>query len=228
MRMRKTVIRNPLSVISDRLPVFGSRLSVRHSRGGTAHSASRSGFSILELASVLAILALIIGAATGAFLGWQHGATVRGAEDQVYAALSHARQFAIANRVTAGLALGVTTNTVPGYPSRAFLVAFTNDSEAASPYDLDFDRGVAVTEIAYLPLRTVVSVTNAWQEVSAADGPFVVRFLPDGRTQPDLDSEPLTVVVGVTRGHLAEGVVTTRAIRLDPLTGIPRSLEDAP
>ena len=32
---------------------------------------NRKGFTILELASVLAILLLIIGATTGAFLGWQ-------------------------------------------------------------------------------------------------------------------------------------------------------------
>ncbi len=190
-------------------------------------SLRRAGFSILEMASVLAILALIIGAATGAFLGWQHGAAIRGAEDQVYAALGHTRQYAIANRVPAGLALGVTTNAVPGYPSRVFLVAFTNDSEASSPYDLDYGHAMQVTEISYLPLRTTVSVTNAWQTVSEKEGPFVIRFLADGRAQTDLDSEPVTVVVGVTRGRETEAT-TTRAIRLDPLTGIPHSLEDAP
>ena len=188
------------------------------------NSDARRGFSILELATVLAILILIIGAATGAFLGWQHAAAIRGAEDQVYAALSHARQYAIANRTTTGLALGIATN-VPGYPSRVCIVAFTNDSETACSQTLEFGSAVPVSAAAYLPLRTTVSVTNAWQTVSDDDGPFVVRFLPDGRAQTDLDRDPVIVVVGVTRGRETDATVIWRAISLDPLTGIPHSLE---
>ena len=117
---------------------------------------------------------------------------------------------------------------MPGYPSRVFLVAFTNDSEASSPYDLDYGHAMQVTEISYLPLRTTVYVTNDVARPVSDDGPFVVRFLPDGRVQPDLDSEPVTVVVGVTRGRQADAAAITRAIRLDPLTGIPRSLGGEP
>lgn len=187
-------------------------------------STTRRGFSILELATVLAILILIIGASTGAFLGWQHAAAIRGAEDQVTAALSHARQYAIANRTTTGLAMGLTN--APGYPSRVFCVAFTNDSDVASSLTLDFDRRVHVSKVAFLPLRTTVSVTNYWPD-SGGDGPFVVGFLPDGRTQPDLDSDPVLVVVGVTRGSEAKGTETRRTIRLDPLTGIPHNRPEA-
>ena len=189
----------------------------------------RAGFSVLELASVLALLILIIGAATGAFLGWQHGAAIRGAEDQVYAALAHTRQFAILQRHPTGLALGVTTNA-PGYPSRGYCFAFTNAVDAtnedagAAARDLDYDLAVPITEIAFLPLRSGVSVSNAWQQIDPALGPFVVRFLPDGRTQDDLDSAPVVVTVGITRNARDDSPVTSRSIRLDPLTGIPRSL----
>jgi len=177
----------------------------------------RKGFSVLELASVLAILLLIIGAATGAFLGWQHGAAVRGAEDQVHAALAHARQFALTRRVATGLALGMTN--APGYPSRVYLVAFTNATR-----ELDYTEGVNVSEVSWLPLRSRVSVSNAWQTFDADAGPFVVRFLPDGRTQPSLDSAPAVVTIGVTRN----GTLTSRDIRLDPLTGIPHSVRGEP
>jgi Tfp pilus assembly protein FimT len=164
----------------------------------------RAGFTILELASVLAILLLIIGATTGAFLGWQHGAAVRGAEDQIYAALSNARQLAILRRMPVGLALGVTTNA-PGYPPRGYCFAFTNDKP--------------ISETAFLPLRSSLTVSNAWDTFDPVLGPFVIRFLPDGRTQPDLDSDPVVVTIGITRN----GTSTSRRIRLDPLTGIPRS-----
>jgi Tfp pilus assembly protein FimT len=165
----------------------------------------RAGFTILELASVLAILLLIIGATTGAFLGWQHGAAVRGAEDQVYAALSNARQLAILRRMPVGLELGVTTNA-PGYPPRGYYFAFTNHNTPTS-------------ETAFLPLRSSLTVSNAWDTFDPVLGPFVIRFLPDGRTQPDLDSDPVVVTIGITRN----GTSTSRRIRLDPLTGIPRS-----
>jgi Tfp pilus assembly protein FimT len=171
----------------------------------------RAGFSILELASVLAILLLIIGATTGAFLGWQHGAAVRGAGDQVYAALSNARQLAILRRMPVGLALGVTTNA-PGYPPRGYCFAFTND------------LNTPVSETAFLPLRSFLTVSNAWETVDPDLGPFVIRFLPDGRTQPGLDSDPVVVTIGITRN----GAFTSRGIRLDPLTGIPRSLGGEP
>ncbi|MBM4162874.1 MAG: hypothetical protein FJ222_00275 [Lentisphaerae bacterium] len=168
----------------------------------------RHGFSVLELASVLAILLLILGAMTGAFLGWQHGAAVRGAEDQITAALSHARQMAILRRMPIGLALGVTTNA-PGYPPRGYCFAFTNDFNTP------------VSETTFLPLRSSLSVSNAWATIHPDLGPFVIQFLPDGRTQPDLDSDPVVVTIGITRN----GASTSRSIRLDPLTGIPRSLE---
>jgi len=173
---------------------------------------NRKAFSILELASVLAILLLIIGATTGAFLGWQHGAAVRGAEDQIYAALSNARQMAILRRMPVGLALGVTTNE-PGYPPRGYYFALTND-----------DFNTPISETAFLPLRSTLAVSNAWATIDPDLGPFVIRFLPDGRTQPDLDSDPVVVTIGITRN----GASTSRRIRLDPLTGIPRSLGGAP
>ena len=171
----------------------------------------RKGFSILELASVLAILLLIIGATTGAFLGWQHGAAVRGAEDQVYAALSNARQIAILRRMPVGLALGVTTNA-PGYPPRGYFFTFTNDLDTP------------VSETAFLPLRSSLTVSYAGETNNPDLGPGIIQFLPDGRTQPDLDSGPVVVTVGITRN----GTSTSRGIRLDPLTGIPRSLGGAP
>jgi type II secretory pathway pseudopilin PulG len=167
----------------------------------------RKGFSILELASVLAILLLILGATMGAFLGWQHGAAVRGAEDQVYAALSNARQIAILRRMPVGLALGVTTNA-PGYPPRGYCFAFTNDFNTP------------VSETAFLPLRSFLSVSNAWETIHPDLGPFVIQVLPDGRTQTHLDSDPVVVTIGITRNG---GTSTSRSIRLDPLTGIPRS-----
>ena len=169
---------------------------------------NRKGFSILELASVLAILLFIIGATTGAFLGWQHGAAVRGAEDQIYATLSNARQLAILRRMPVGLALGVTTNA-PGYPPRGYCFAFTNDNS-----------DTPISETAFLPLRSSLTVSNAWETFDPVLGPFVIRFLPDGRTQPDLDSDPVVVTIGITRNN---GASTSRGIRLDPLTGIPRS-----
>jgi len=168
----------------------------------------RAGFSVLELASVLAILLLIIGATTGAFLGWQHGAAIRGAEDQIYAALSNARQMAILRRMPVDLALGVTTNA-PGYPPRGYFFAFTND----------FDT--PVSETAFLPLRSTLAVSYAGETNNPDLGPGIIQFLPDGRTQPGLDSDPVVVTIGITRN----GTSTSRSIRLDPLTGIPRSFE---
>ncbi len=188
----------------------------------------RAGFSILEMASVLALLILIIGATTGAFLGWQHAAAVSGAEDQIHAALSHTRQFAITRRTPTGLALGVTN--APGYPSRVYFYAFTNavdDTDTdpvAAARDLDLGRAVAVSEVSYLPLRSSVAVSNDWLKTEAKDGPFVIRFLADGRTQPDLDSDPAIVVVGVTRN----GNLTSRTLRLNPLTGLPHSVGGEP
>jgi Tfp pilus assembly protein FimT len=193
----------PHDSIKSLVSIF-SILSKAHRAGS-----GRAGFSVLELASVLAILLLIIGATTGAFLGWQHGAAVRGAEDQVYAALANARQMAILRRMPVGLALGVTTNA-PGYPARGYCYAFTNDVDTP------------VSEIAFLPLRSVIAVSNAsWDTRDPDLGPFVIRFLPDGRTQAVLDSDPVVVTIGITRN----GASTSRSIRLDPLTGIPRSLE---
>ncbi len=233
--MKTTVIRDRLSVIGDRRSAKGAQDAGPRTQDAACPASSFQlpvsslGFSILEMASVLAILILIIGAATGAFLGWQHAAAVSGAEDQIHAALSHTRQFAITRRTPTGLTLGVTN--APGYPSRVYFYAFTNavddtdtDSAAAAARDLDLDRAVAVSEVSYLPLRSSVTVSNDWLKTAAKDGPFVIRFLADGRTQPDLDSDPAVVVVGVTRN----GNLTSRTLRLNPLTGLPHSVRGEP
>ncbi len=184
--------------------------------------ATRAGFSILELASVLAILVLIIGASIGAFLGWQRAAVVRGSNDQVYSALTRARQFAITHRMPTGVAFGVTN--APGYPRQAYIVTFTNSSESSrAPSNLDYRNGIAVAPVLYLPLRTSIGVTNPWQTINGETDIFVIRFLPDGRAQ-QIDDNGAEILLGVARSK-SSGDFIYRGFRLDPLTGMPRSVE---
>lgn len=184
--------------------------------------ATRAGFSILELASVLAILVLIIGASIGAFLGWQRAAVVRGSNDQVYSALTRARQFAITHRMPTGVAFGVTN--APGYPRQAYIVTFTNSSESSrAPSNLDYRNGVQVAPTIYLPLRTAVYVNNPWQTINGETDIFVIRFLPDGRAQ-QIDDNGAEILLGVARSK-SSGDFIYRGFRLDPLTGMPRSVE---
>lgn len=171
---------------------------------------------------MLAILVLIIGATTGAFLGWQRAAAVRGASDQVYSALTQARQFAITQRVPTGLAFGLATNA-PGYPQRAYAVAFTNSEGAVSLFDLDYRNRVQVAPTIYLPLRTAVYVNNPWQTINGETDIFVIRFLPDGRAQ-QIDDNGAEILLGVARSK-SSGDFIYRGFRLDPLTGMPRSVE---
>jgi len=144
-------------------------------RGGWA----RSGFTLIEMLAVIAIMGLMMAVAVGGFLHWGRNSAMRGAVMNVRAGLGMARQYAITHRVVTDFSFGnsksemdvntgwytiAATNALIGTTN--FLpkgIAFTNDPSEPTMFDggqlsFNFD-GSCVGEA--VPATTNIVIANS-------------------------------------------------------------------
>jgi prepilin-type N-terminal cleavage/methylation domain-containing protein len=175
--------------------------AVRHS-SICGFSNLRSGFTVIELVGVLAILAILLASIVGAYLGWGQAGAVDGAANMVVSSLARARELAITRRDTTGMVCGNTA--IPGHAARGFFVLFTNS----------VDQAISPTN--YLP--------GDVQFVLDEGGQQSILFTTEGRALTR-DAEGDAAFVGLVspRG----GRPLQRYIYVDPLTGIASVMQVA-
>ena len=93
----------------------------------TVNKRCRSGFTLLELLVVMAIMIMMAGIGITGYMGIRRGAEMRGAVSAVRTTLMLARQQAVTKRRTVTVSF-LSTNMVPGTTSHFLRIAERNDA----------------------------------------------------------------------------------------------------
>ncbi len=153
---------------------------------------SRHGFTLLELLTVVAIMALLMGATTAAYFGLGRGARMRGSINTLRGTIGLIRQEAILKGQVIELYLFEDDGTY-GY------------------YATNTTHGYQVGETGYFPQGVVISTPS----VSSWPGNSVVAFHPAG-SSGSTTTAPITLrETGVTPASQA-------TLTVYPLTGLTR------
>lgn len=94
-----------------------------------AITSSKRGFTLIELMTVITIMAVMMGVAVAAWLDWSRGAGMRSSLLDVQSSLALTRQWAITHRVRTQYVYG---NVVTSGVDRGFYTICTNNSEGVS------------------------------------------------------------------------------------------------
>ncbi len=164
-------------------------------------AAPRSGYTLLEMVAVLALMATLLTLAVGAFLGWGQTHAVNAAEVQMLTGLARAREYAVTQRRETIL---TATNVTVALGQRGY-------------FNLSFigDDGVA------RPLGPTNALPRGVRFALDGQDPASVAFRPDGACADDVAWSDLT-----TRRfafvHQARAQTLRRTIEVSRLTGLAR------
>ncbi len=200
----------------------------------------RGGFTLIELTAVMAIVALLLTMAVGAHYAWKRASALDTAEVRVVAALSLARQQAMATGRPTVFAYG--NGTVPyadealrttldlsaaatnAYAGWCCVLALTNALEEADAWDA-LEQGEE-KEYPIVGAPVVFPEPLLWGDMGGIDESEEVRYflaLPDGGFAFKGDEESAAAVTNAIYGLLEEdrGKFKTAQARL--LEVLPRS-----
>ena len=91
---------------------------------------SRFGFTLFELLAVITIVGLVLAVSLGSFHGWGDAQAVRGSVEVVEAALEHARDYAMTQRVPVSFSYETGTDNTNGIKKIAvYRLATSNDQQ---------------------------------------------------------------------------------------------------
>ena len=162
------------------------------------------GFTLLELMTVVALMAILLAMATLVFIEMGRGAAMRGSVQGIKTALVQARQFAITRRVRTTLKYGNLENTSTA-GRRGYFVVATNETKA----------GCDVMNTNYLALG-VVFFDQTGQALPNGL-PRTLTFKLDGSTTTGIQIEEIRLVEEARSASSAGGL--TNVLQVYPLTG---------
>lgn len=156
----------------------------------------RKAFTLIELVSVLAIVCVMLTVALGAYISWGRTGSLDAAANQLAAALDHARELAITQRLNTQV---ICSNTnFPGRPNRGVYALFIQRSETNDVTDV-----VPAAPSGLLP-------PDVWMPAASASQ-ITITFLPDGTCDPVTN---LVVAASSTGSPLTPRIIQIQSWRL--------------
>lgn len=140
-------------------------------------SAGRSGFTLLELLSVMAIMVVLMGIAGASYYGMSRGASLRGASSNLRSTLSLARQYAATRRASTHVLLWQDAD---GAYYRTFVEAGTDTGPLGDRLEV-FGRGLSGDDVSLV--GGVMYRLHPWQTGDVYDEGFIKtnKWDPDQR-----------------------------------------------
>jgi len=197
--------------LKNQIPVENSLLKIENSSSIKVNARLRA-FTLIELITVMSILAFLIATAVGAYFAWNQTSALRGATDLTLSGLHRARQFAITQRVDTYVYFESFPFGQTGpRDGNAFFTLRTNAAD-----NLPLEPCLMRQDFP----RNILFSFNGEQELD-----FVFYFKPNGRpyygddTRFEEDQNAIHL-------HLLRGGTNTvtQTILIDPLTGVARPI----
>ena len=194
------------------------------------------GFTLFELLAVITIIGIVLAVTLGSFHGWGDAQAVRGSAEIVEAALEHAREYAVTQRIPVSFSYLTGTDTTNGI-KKISVYQLAREASLAAATNLTLSA-VAEANPAQLLDSAQRLPGNAWlvrrvplQDETDASDRFV--FLPSGKAcNPQTAGQLRLFVVSRKMRGIGQTPSIIYQVDIDPVNGTPtvtkRNAEDYP